>query len=538
MFIYPQKSELRADITIIGSGLSGLYAAYLLAKSAPERNILILTKDKVGESNTKYAQGGLAAPLYKPDDWSSHYDDTIKAGAGLCDPAAVALLVQEANDAVNDLVNIGVNFDRDEKGDIAVTMEGGHSHRRVVHARGDATGKEIVETLQYLVHHTPNITVMEHHLVTQILRNNERVNAVIVLDKEDSTLKQIDTKAIILATGGYSALYSNTSNPPSAIGDAIYLAYRIGATLSNMEFEQFHPTVFYHKDLDERFLITEAVRGEGGYLINKKGERFMSKYHPSMELAPRDIVSSAILNELQESHNDYVYLDVRHLPEETVKKRFPSLIERLKKHNINIPADLIPVSPASHYSIGGIKINSWGGTNISGLWAIGESSCSGVHGANRLASNSLLECAVYANRSTTSILGYLNENNDYQSYDQPYYMTIPDEKRYCDILDKGYEEENEELHRVMWENAGPLRDREHLEKALLYVTETRKKLLPVTSVEYFDLVASLGVAELIVRSALARQESRGGHRRRDYLATDEKGVCSFVNIDKEGVSFA
>lgn len=538
MFIYPEKFSSEPDIIVVGSGLSGLYAAYLLAKSAPERQILIITKDSVGESNTKYAQGGLAAPLYKPDDWSSHYQDTIKAGGGLCDLSAVKLLVQEANDAVNDLVNIGVNFDKDEKGNIAVTMEGGHSHRRIVHAQGDATGKEIVERLQELVRNALNIKVIDYHLVVNILKNNQRVNGVVVYDKKTKKLTQIWTKAIILATGGYSALYSNTSNPPSAIGDAIYLAYNIGAILSNMEFEQFHPTVFYHENLDERFLITEAVRGEGGYLINKKGERFMSKYHPNMELAPRDVVSSAILAELQASNEDFVYLDIRHIPKETVEKRFPSLIERLKKHNINLPEDLIPVSPAAHYSIGGIKINSWGGTNISGLWAIGESSCSGVHGANRLASNSLLECAVYANRSTTSILGYLHEDNDYAHNNPPYYLTAPDNGDFYDILNKQYSDTVGELHTVMWENVGPVRDRAHLEQALSYVEDARKKLIPVPAEDYFNLVASLGVAEIIIRSAIARKESRGGHYRTDYPATDEKGISSFIVIDKQEVYFA
>ncbi|MCX6007904.1 MAG: L-aspartate oxidase, partial [Chloroflexi bacterium] len=380
------------DYIIVGSGIAGLYSA-LLAKDYG--SVLIITKGGIEDCNTRYAQGGIAAAIGKNDSAELHYNDTIKAGAGLCNPEAVKILTAEAPDRISDLIRFGVPFDTLE-GEIALTREAAHSMPRIVHAGGDATGEYIESTLseQVLI---SGINVLEYCLATEIVIDNSQVKGIKATDFRSGLSAEYGCHFVILASGGSGRLYKYTTNSDTATGDGIALAYRAGAEITDMEFFQFHPTALRLPGVSP-FLISEAVRGEGGILRNVDGYRFMPDYAPEGELAPRDIVARSILFEMRKTGSDRVFLDVTGIPPITVTTRFPHIYRFCLDHGLDICKGLIPVAPAAHYLMGGVKVNTWGETNISGLFAAGETACTGVHGANRLASNSLLEVVVFSKR--------------------------------------------------------------------------------------------------------------------------------------------
>ncbi len=382
------------DFLIIGSGLAGLYTAHYASNYG---SVVILSKTTSEVSNSYLAQGGIAAVIDKTDKPEYHFIDTITAGRGLCNKEAVNILVTEAKDRIEDLLELGMDFDSQD-GELLYGLEGGHSRRRVIHAGGDSTGKKLVDFLTEIVLQNPKIDWLENTLVHNLITNNNRCYGAHAFNydlKKDFTFLAKNT---ILATGGASAVYKRTTNPFTSIGDGLSLAFEAGAQLESMEFIQFHPTAFYTGE-KKTFLISEAVRGEGAYLLNSNGERFMENYHELKELAPRDIVSIAIYKELQKSNKPCVYLSLKHLDSEKIKKRFSTIFREALKYKIDITKDLVPVAPAAHYTVGGIKTGLMAETNIKGLFACGEVASSGIHGANRLASNSLLECLVFGKRA-------------------------------------------------------------------------------------------------------------------------------------------
>src|SRR6185295_4955685 len=382
----------RYDYIIIGSGIAGLYAALLARQHG---SVCVLTKGSIDECNTKYAQGGIAAAVGADDDPELHFKDTIDAGAGLVDPEAARILVEAAADRIHDLVTFGVPFDSAD-GEVALGREAAHSRNRILHAGGDSTGAHIEISLSSLARMS-RITIKEYVQVEEIVVEGGHATALIALDTRTNATTRFDAGAIILATGGVGQLFRVSTNPEVATGDGIALAYRAGAEVQDMEFIQFHPTALRLPGVPI-FLISEAVRGEGGLLRNAAGERFMLAYDERAELAPRDIVARAIVSEMQRSGTDRVYLDITHLPAERVTARFPQIYRYCLDHGVDMTKEPVPVSPAAHYMMGGVRTNTWGETTLPGLFACGEAACTGVHGANRLASNSLLETVVFAKR--------------------------------------------------------------------------------------------------------------------------------------------
>ncbi len=382
----------RYDYIVVGSGIGGLYTA-LLAKE--QGSVLVITKGSIDDCNTRHAQGGIAAAIGKGDSPELHLQDTINAGAGLSDEEAVNILVTEAPVRIEDMVRYRVPFDTLD-GEIALTMEAAHSVPRILHAGGDATGEHIELALSQQVR-ASRIQVLENFLATEIRLEKGRVAGIRALDCRTGTFEEFECDFLVLATGGAGQLFKYNTNSDIATGDGIALAFSAGAEIADMEFFQFHPTALRMPGVPP-FLISEAVRGEGGVLRNADGYRFMADYHERADLAPRDVVARSILNEMKKSHSDRVFLDVTHLPAHTITTRFPHIYRFCLDRGLDITKDLIPVAPAAHYMIGGIRVNTWGETNIPRLFAAGEVACTGVHGANRLASNSLLEAIVFSKR--------------------------------------------------------------------------------------------------------------------------------------------
>ncbi len=383
---------IRTDVLVIGTGIAGLFTAI---QASETKNVLLITKDQLMESNTRYAQGGIAAVMAEDDAPAFHLEDTLLAGAGLCDRSAVELLVQEGPARVQDLIRLGAAFDARD-GRLELTREGAHSHRRILHANGDSTGYEIVRALSHQVRQHPRITIWEHHVTTELLTNEKECVGAIILRPDGQSIK-VYADSTVLCTGGSGQLYEHTTNPEVATADGIALAYRAGAEVRDMEFVQFHPTALCQPGAP-RFLISEAVRGEGAILRNRQGEAFMERYHPLRDLAPRDIVARAIVSEMEREQSAFVYLDITHEPEEQLSQRFPTIYRTCLQYDINLAQDWIPVAPAAHYMMGGIRVDSRGESTLSRLFACGEVSSTGIHGANRLASNSLSEAIVYGNR--------------------------------------------------------------------------------------------------------------------------------------------
>lgn len=495
---------IQYDYIIIGSGIAGLYTA-LLAREAG--SVLIITKGGIDDCNTKHAQGGIAAPIGLNDSSELHFKDTIKAGDGLCDTEAVRILADEAPDRISDLVRLGVPFDT-VNGAIALTMEAAHSVPRILHAGGDATGAHIEATLSTRVREY-KIKVLEYCLVTDIIVENRVVKGVKALDLQNDSVLEFDCQNIILATGGAGHLYKYTTNPDVATGDGIALAYKAGAELTDMEFYQFHPTGLRLPGVAP-FLISEAVRGEGGILRNVEGYRFMQDYTPDGELAPRDVVARSILFEMRKTGSDRVFLDMTHLPVSVVMTRFPNIYKYCFDHGLDITKGLIPVAPAAHYMMGGVKTNTCGETNIKRLFAAGEVACTGVHGANRLASNSMLEVLVFSKR----IIEKAGREKS-ECYPRHIVETRIDlHRRKAAIPPVQVNLRN--LQDLMWQKVGIIRDKLGLIQASNNLAAWQECLPEPVDRHTYELNNLVLTGRLVVEAALIREESRGAHFRSDF----------------------
>jgi L-aspartate oxidase len=531
-----EDTEKPYDVAIVGGGIAGLSLALRLP---PHMRVALFTKGQLGESNTRYAQGGLAVALGADDSPQLHFQDTLAAGAGLCDEEAVRILVEQAPAAVRWLIAMGVQFDRAQPGSDAhatpdgllLGREGAHSRWRVLHAGGDATGAEIERALTTALRARPALTLYEETYITDLLLRNGVCVGVKGID-HDRQAFTIDARATVLASGGAGGLWLHTSNPAGATADGLALAWRAGAALVDLEFMQFHPTVLVADGSSH--LISEAVRGEGAYLRNHGGERFMPRYSPQAELAPRDVVARAILSEMLAERTECQYLDLRHLPAAKMHARFPTISAICRQHSLDLASDLLPVAPAAHYCMGGVMVDSRGRTTLPGLYAVGEVACTGVHGANRLASNSLLEGLVYGLR----VADLLAAGN--ALHDEPvphkgtmliaYNNSLSEEMPSTGNMDELTTERiRRELRQVMWQRVSLCRDRDGLLEARRKVQELRRMLLAAgpagergrverQRIEAFNM---LQVADLVIAAALERRESRGSHWRLDYQFLDE-----------------
>ncbi|MGQ9729393.1 MAG: L-aspartate oxidase [Candidatus Fervidibacter sp.] len=484
------------DVLIVGGGIAGLWCAY---HTAPKGNTVVLNKGSFEEANTFWAQGGMAAALAPSDAPEKHFTDTVSAGAGLCDEDAVWVLVREAPKQVLALWQIGVPFDTDD-GHLVLTIEGAHSVERIAHAYGDATGRAVMETLPRAVEER-GVKLYERAAVSRlIVHKGECVGAIAV---RDGDLELWRAKAIVLATGGCGQLFAVTTNPQGATGEGIALAFEIGAEVADMEFVQFHPTALAVGEVP-RPLISEAVRGEGAILLNSKGERFMPRYHHKAELAPRDIVARAIFTEMQETGMPYVWLDISHRGEDFVKERFPNIYRACLERGFNIGREPIPVAPAAHYHMGGCRTDLWGRTNVPRLYAMGECACTGLHGANRLASNSLTEGLVFGYRVAQILDEWLKSSMPPlpPEISKPF-VTKPDPQ----VL--------KQVQQTMSDLVGVVRWAEGLERAVARLSELGKGARGVCA-------HWVTTAWLIARAALERSESRGAHFRKDFPKSDDE----------------
>ncbi|MBO8159745.1 L-aspartate oxidase [Thermosyntropha sp.] len=505
---------VKTDFLIIGGGIAGLFTAL---KAASHGEVTVLIKKSIYESNTGLAQGGIAAAVHEEDSPFLHLEDTLEAGAGLCNIEAVDVLVREGPERVKELIDMGATFDMKD-GSISLTREGAHSKPRILHA-ADATGEAIRSALAEKCQENPDIKIKENVFLIDILTDAgfKEVYGALVYDLN---LKQniiYLARAVVIATGGVGQLYKYTTNPGVATGDGMAAAFRAGCRLGDLEFIQFHPTVMFSRDT-QRFLISEAVRGEGGVLYNCKGEAFMKKYHPLKDLAPRDIVARAILSEMMAESSEYVYLDMRSIPD--VKNRFPNIYRTLKEKGIDLEKERVPVSPAAHYVMGGIVTDTMGQTGISGLYACGETACTGVHGANRLASNSLLEGIVFGHRIIDNA-----EEIMYRRHVKPEEIVAAiNDDLVLKPAKRGIEpsEAKKALQNIMWENVGIIRNERGLKDAHRKVEELWQKLtMGDNIVEYYETVNLLTIAHIVILAALWRKESRGGHYRSDYPNRDD-----------------
>lgn len=528
---------------IIGSGIAGLYAALKTNQQVnlPE-GLLLITKSVLGESNSRYAQGGMVAVLKenKSDSTLSHITDTIKAGAGLSELNTVKFISENSDSVVKDLLKFGVEFDRDENNNLTFTLEAAHSARRILHSGGDATGKMIEKALCKSVREHKNIEIYEKTAAVDLLVNsNGECKGVVVFDEETQSYETIYSPVIILATGGIGQLYKYTTNPKGATGDGIAIAYRAGAVMRDMEFVQFHPTALAIDGDENRFLISEAVRGEGAKLVNADGIEFMAKYHEKKELAPRDIVTRANFNEMQENHVDNVYLNATAIDKNKLLKRFPNISKKCLENGIDISKDFIPVAPAAHYFMGGIKTNLKGETSIKGLFAIGETASTGLHGGNRLASNSLLECVVCA----YSVANYLKslELKTPKQIDENIKSEIDNYEDDSSVLEEiDVQKFKKKLQDIMWKYVGILRDEKSLLTAIEKISELKKEFprdKKCLSCDEYEFLNMLTVSMLIAKSALERKESRGAHYRLDFLSQSEKVTHSMITRKEGELSF-
>jgi len=520
--------EVKSDFLVIGSGVAGISFALKAAKFG---TVSLVTKREKRESATFYAQGGIASVLSAEDSFEAHVKDTLEAGAGLCHPDVVEMVVRDGPNRIRELMELGARFTKRMVNNIEeldLGKEGGHSKRRIVHAK-DMTGKEIEEALLKAVEAEKNITIYENHIAIDLITHSkfvEKLNGdtcwgAYILNKKNGEVYTFLAKAIVLATGGAGKVYLFTSNPDIATGDGIAMACRAGATVANMEFIQFHPTCLYHSRA-KSFLISEAVRGEGGILRLKGGTPFMERYHPMKDLAPRDIVARAIDFELKKSGNDCVYLDITHKDPEFIKTRFPNIYEKCLSFGFDMVKEPIPVVPAAHYTCGGVLTNDYGESSLKRLFAIGETACTGLHGANRLASNSLLEAVVFANRAYTKAKELMNKSG----------FAIPNIPAWqageavnsdeAVIISQNWDE----VRRFMWNYVGIVRSNKRLERAKTRIENLKREIneyywnFTVTS-DILELRNIATVAELIIKCAMLRKESRGLHYTIDYPETDD-----------------
>jgi L-aspartate oxidase len=510
------------DVLVIGGGVAGLRSAIAAAEGGAE--VLLLTKDTIDESNTWYAQGGIAAVLQPLDSVESHVKDTLDVGVGLCDEKNVRIVIEEGPKRVLELLGWGAQFDKKQGNpyDLAFGLEGGHSFARILHAYGDATGKELAQTLIRTVRNKESVRISERSFAIDFITDEGR--CVGVLAMIDGGVNVIWARRTILASGGAGQLYRESTNPKIATADGHAMAYRAGANLCDMEMVQFHPTTLYVAG-SSRALITEAVRGEGAYLVDRNGYRFMKDYHPMGELAPRDVVSRAIVAQIRKTHFTHVFLDVRHLPAAPFRERFPQLAQLCESFEIDMASDLIPIHPATHYMIGGVDVDANGHTSLAGLFAVGEASCSGLHGANRLASNSLLEGLAFGARAGAAAAH--ESKNDLMKFPLNIEHKVPSSaKTELDVADV-----KSSLRSVMWRNVGIERTEDRL-------TETReiiafwsryvmdKTFLPAAVGTQavsaaWELQNMLTACFLIATAAYTRTESRGAHYRLDYADRDD-----------------
>jgi len=514
------SKQYKFDVVIVGSGAAGLSAALQLPKTT---SIAVLAKNSLEHYSSYWAQGGISAVLDADDSVAEHTSDTLIAGAGLCDEAAVGFTTAAGKECIQWLSNLGMPFTRENQeansNQYHLTREGGHSKRRVVHA-SDTTGKALQQTLQAHVLEQPNIKIFNHHIAIDLICEDNQCNGLYALNLDDQHVNVFSAQKVVLATGGASKVYLYTSNPDGSTGDGIAMAWRAGCRVANMEFIQFHPTCLYHPEA-KSFLITEAIRGEGGILRLPDGERFMHRFDERAELAPRDIVARAIDHEMKRLGIDCVYLDISHKNRAFIKSHFPTIYQRCKEFDIDITRDLIPIVPAAHYTCGGIIIDQNGQTDVKNLYAAGEASYSGLHGANRLASNSLLECLVYA-RSTAQHIGENLSANPRRPH-LPHW----DESQVTDSDEDIVVAHNwDELRRFMWDYVGIVRTNKRLERALNRTGLLKREINEYygnykVSADLLELRNLVVVAELIIRSALARKESRGLHFTLDYLEKND-----------------
>lgn len=493
------------DYIIIGSGIAGLFTALLAQKHG---SVLIITKGHIDDTNTRLAQGGIAAAVGSDDSPEQHIQDTLKAGAGLCDEEMVSILATEGPERVLDLINFGVPFDT-LHGELALTREAAHSVRRILHAGGDATGAHIENTLTEAVRQS-SISVREHTLATQLIMENGTAIGVDALSERSGEAFRFNTRFLVLATGGTGQLFRHTTNPLVATGDGVALAFRAGAQTMDMEFYQFHPTAFSIPGAP-CFLVSEAVRGEGGILRDAHGRAFMRDYHPMADLASRDIVSRAIVQEMRNTSSDHVFLDVTHLPGQRIRTRFPHIYRFAMEHGLDIATTPIPVAPAAHYMMGGIKVDAGGMSTINGLYACGEVACTAVHGANRLASNSLLESLVFAKRIVDHTVGKL--------------ISLPSTQHQAEMAVLPHRQPNIEsvppldlatLQDMVWNRVGMVRNGEDLLRAAEVLYAWSEVAPAPTDRLSHELVNLLTVARLMTEAALIREESRGAHYRTSF----------------------
>ncbi len=481
---------------MVGAGVAGLRAAIELANAG---RVLVIAKDSLQESSSEYAQGGIAVALSDDDELELHEHDTIAAGDGLCDEEAVRTLVEEGPDAIEQLIHWGTAFDR-QGAKLLFTREGAHSRNRILHAHGDSTGREIVRTLRQHAQTLPNIDFLSFAAVTDLLVDDGEVLGISALDERTRSTVLVEARATLLATGGLGRVFANTTNPDVATGDGVACAFRAGADIADIEFVQFHPTALYIPNAP-RFLLSEALRGEGAYLRNASGERFMSRYHSLKELAPRDVVSRSIVMEMRATGDDSAFLDLTHLPRGFVRDRFPRIHETCLHYGIDLELTPAPVRPAAHYAMGGIKTDLFGGSSINRLFAAGEAACTGVHGANRLASNSLLEAVVFGLRAGRAMRELSAPSKEAAPRcPAPAFPAIPER----------------DLRTLAWNSCGILRGGPELKAACKKLECGKMDSFATPTRADFELRNMYQIAFLIARAALAREESRGGHYRVDF----------------------
>ena len=494
--------QTSTDFIVIGSGVAGLRAALELANGG---RVTVLTKDRLDESNTEYAQGGVAVALSDDDEIDLHVEDTLVAGAGLCDEKAVRVLVEEGPRYITELIEWGAQFDR-EDGELAFTREAAHSRRRILHAHGDSTGREIVRALIAAAKKHPNIQLTAHAATIGLSVENGCCVGVQFIDPSESLRREIFADAVILATGGAGQLFAQTTNPTVATGDGMAMAYAAGAMMCDLEFVQFHPTVLALAGAP-RFLLSEALRGEGAILRNHDGEAFAKRYDERGELAPRDIVARAIVAEAQRTNQNCMFLDLTHLDATFLRERFPKIFETCLRYGLDLSKDLLPVSPAVHYVMGGVRTDTHGRTTLPGLYAAGEVACTGVHGANRLASNSLLEGLVFGARAGAAALADVLPSPA-KAESEPVEFDLSDWR-----LDQRAKSRVQE---VMWWKVGLLRRAEELKSAVAELAQLAEEKVNQRTRNFVAL------ARLMAEAALWREESRGGHFREDFPARDDK----------------
>ena len=517
-------SATDTDFLIVGAGIAGLRAAIGLASVG---RVLVVTKEALGESNTHYAQGGIAVAMGGDEDVSLHLQDTVNAGDGLVDREAARVLVEEGPLRVHELLEWGTNFDR-ENGTLMLTREGAHSRNRILHAHGDATGAEIGRALLAHAQRDRNISLLDWTTTAELIVEGGEVRGAMLIDAE-GRVSFVRARAVLLASGGAGQVYSDTTNPAVATGDGIAMAWRAGAEISDMEFYQFHPTALSLPGVG-RFLLSEALRGEGAYLRNARGERFMERYHPLLELAPRDVVARAITREgfgERPGEELPVYLDMRHVKGIDLAKRFPGISAFLARNGLDIATDLMPVRPAAHYLMGGVRTDLDGRTSLRRLYAAGEVACTGVHGANRLASNSLLEGLVFGARAAESMREAGNVAGGAASA-APRLAAKPLE----DLAGR-----LKALQALMWKNAGLLRDADGLQAMRAELESRREQSVPAAQRDSLELANLHAIAELIVSSALKREESRGAHFRNDFPDRDDSHFARHSVVRGRTVSF-